>query len=132
MRLIDILYSAAGVKQTSEDGVYTLAASTTYYAELVDQVDQASILSCQWTYGATLIAEITIEATNRRDLSTFDGSATAGWAATGAPAVSAAGAPGTVLPHYADFGAMRARAKIVVAGGGGGTLRGDEHSKGGG
>lgn len=126
MRTINKLYNDAGDLQTPTAGVYTLTADT-YYAELAEFVDERSKLSVQWTYDSALVATITIEATNRDDLTIYDTSATAGWATTSATAVSPAASAGTALQHYADFVAARVRAKIVVATGG--TLMGHEHSK---
>lgn len=126
MRIINKLYNDAGELQVPVAGVYTLVADT-YYAELADATDERSKLSVQWTYGAALVADITIEATNRADLSLYDTSATEGWATTSATTVSPAASAGTSLQHYADFNAGRARAKIVVATGD--TLMGHEHSK---
>lgn len=126
MRLISKIVSDAGVEQGSVAGehglVYTLPAGT-YYADLADGYRDRTKLSVQWTYGSTLVATITIEATNYPTLELHD----AGWAETSAEPVSPAGSAGTALQHYADFVAGRARAKIVVATPG--DLDGVEHSK---
>ncbi len=129
MRPIVDLYKSDGTKQTPSSNVFTLADSTTYYAELTEFDDARSTFSLHYKYSAALVATITIEASNRNfDDATAYAAAGSGWATTSATAVSPAASAGETVAHYADFTAARARMKIVVTTGG--TLRIDEHSKG--
>jgi hypothetical protein len=134
MRLIASLYSAAGVVQTPDtNGVYTLANNTTYYAEIFDGLAPPDAIftkgwSVHWEHGASLTADITVEASNRPSnlVTPF---ASSGWAPTATPTISVAASAGEKMQHHADFMAARARAKIAVGPTGGGTLRGWEHGK---
>jgi hypothetical protein len=128
MRML-VLFKSDGVQQTPDDeGVYTLANATTYYAEFREDIDDCSVFSVHWKYNAALVAAITIEASNRPEHSVTSYAATgSGWVATGATTISPAASAGEALPQYADFAAFRGRAKIDVTTGG--TLSGFEHSK---
>lgn len=129
MRPIVDLYKSDGVKQTPTSNVFTLADSTTYYAELTEFDDARTAFSLHYKYNAALVAAITIEASNRdfADATAY-AAVGSGWATTSATTVSPAASAGETVAHYADFLAARARIKIVVTTGG--TLRIDEHSKG--
>lgn len=127
------LYTAAGVEQTPDDeGVYTLADSTVYYAEFFDAPRDRIGWSVHWKWNAALVAAITIEKSNRaKEAGVAGGSvtsyATAGWATTSAATVSPAGSAAEQIEEYTDDMAARRRAKIDVTTGG--TLSGFEHSK---
>ena len=126
---ISRLYTAAGALQTPSANVYTLSNATVYYAEFDDVKDRSKI-AVHWKYNATLIASITIEASNRyADEVTSYAAVGSGWATTSATAVSPAASAGETIAHYADMNAARLRAKIDVTTGG--TLRGDVNTKGG-
>lgn len=129
MRPIVDLYKSDGTKQTPTANVFTLAAGT-FYAELTEFVDARSGFSLHYTYNAALVAAITIEVSNRdRADVTMYAAVGSGWATTSATTVSPAASAGETVGHYADMMAARTRIKIVVTTGG--TLRIDEHSKGG-
>ncbi len=129
MRPIVDLYKSDGTKQTPTANVFTLADSTTYYAELTEFDDARTAFSLHYKYNAALVAAITIEASNRdfADATAY-AAVGSGWATTSATTVSPAASADETVAHYADFLAARARIKIVVTTGG--TLRIDEHSKG--
>lgn len=127
MRLLTKLYTDAGVEQSPDDqGTFTLANATIYYAEFMDDIPDRTGSSVHWEYNDALVAAITIEASNR-PADKVTSYASSGWATTGATAVNPAAAAGEALQHYADFMALRQRAKINVTTGG--TLRGTEHAK---
>ena len=130
MRALVNLYADDGTKQTpgADGATFTLVADT-YFAEFFDLVPEAHINSVHWKYNAALVATITIEASNRKDVTPWAATAS-GWATTSAATASPAASAGEVVQHYNTYGAGRMRAKIVVATGG--TLRGDEHGKRGG
>lgn len=123
--------------QPNSDLTSTLVTGVTYYAELDSGSKQEfqSIHSLHWLWDSAIIATITIEQTNCREIKVTD-SATAllpasGWAAAPPATVSIPGGSASQdFGHWADDGAGRLRAKVVV-GGTGGKLRGQYHSKAG-
>lgn len=108
----------------------TLADNTTYYAELgLNLLEWCGLASLQWDW-ASLVATITVEATNHYDAPLTE--------ATGARWIDIAAIPDVVpagtsqdISSWADAGYGRMRAKIVVGAGAGdgGTLRGAFHAK---
>lgn len=129
MRQLTKLYTAAGVLQTPNDvGTFTLASSTVYFVEFFDDIEDRTGCSVHWTWNATLVAAITLEASNKSTArATSFAAVGSGWATTGATTISPAASASEVLAHYADYMAARMRAKIDVTTGG--TLDGIEHSK---
>lgn len=126
MRKLITCYADDGTKQTPDDtGTFTLVADT-YFIEFFDDIEDRPVMSVHWKWNAALVATITIEASNDPDASISAATGT-GWATTGATTVSPAASASEVIAHYADYAALRMRAKVVV--GTGGTLKGIEHSK---
>ena len=125
-----VLWTAAGVVIPPGTDLLNVADATTYYAEVGGA--EAGLSGVQWSWGATLVASITYESTN------YPPSQAVIFVAAGALWYPEAGVPALVIPggssstqmqHFADFGARRMRAKIVVTTGGTAQLRGRPHFK---
>ena len=116
--------------ELDSDGYATLATGITYYAELglaLNEWIRQSSMHWQWS-DATLVAAITVEASNMYAASLTGAAATAGWVPLAAIAtVSPAGAASQDISSWGDVGYGRLRAKIVVTTGG--RLRGSFHAK---
>lgn len=124
-----ILVSAAGNALARQNGLLTVANSTTYYAELGGA--SAGHVAMQWSWGSSLVASITYETTNY-SLTEASIYAAAGslWYPEAVTALTiAGGTAGTHMQHLVDFCARRIRAKIVVTTGGTAQLRGRSHRK---
>lgn len=122
-----VLYKSDGTRQTpTDDGVYTLANSTVYYAELFSDIEDAADFSFHVEWSAALVASITTEATGfpKEKASSY---ASSKWRATGATTISAASSASGAVFHGADFIAPRVRIKFDVTTGG--TVQGYEHAK---
>lgn len=99
----------------SDTAAASFANSTTYYAE-IPLVAGALKTAVQEDHDATLVAALTLEFSNKKDVG-FTIAAGRSWAAAPAavPAVSiAGGSAGTSLGHYADNLAKRCRVKLAV------------------
>lgn len=129
------LYSAAGVELNgNRNALLTVANSTTYYAEI--SVPDSGMFAIQWRWGSTIVATITYEATNLKssEASTYV-AAGALWdplTSSGNPIgelAIAGGTAGTWVQQWANFGAKRMRAKIVVNTGGTAQIAGRAHYK---
>lgn len=130
-----VLYKSDGVQQTpTDEGVYTLANATVYYAELFCDPEFTPGWSIQYKWNAALVAAITVEKSNRpKDAGETGGAVTSyaavgsGWATTSAPTVSAAASAADTFVEYS--GDMAGRRRIAVNVTTGGTFSAFEHAK---
>ncbi len=128
-RFTKVFDSAGNVQSPAADGSYTLKDATIYYFEFTDVIGKRSSVSIHWKYDATIVAAITIEASNRpeADVSSY-AAVGSGWATTVATTINLAASAGETVGHYADFMAARMRAKVDVTTGG--VVLPYEHAKG--
>lgn len=130
-----VLYKSDGTRQTpTDDGVFTLANSTVYYAELFEDPADSKGWSIHYQWNAALVAAITVEKSNRsKEAGKPGGPVTSyaavgsGWATTSAPTVSAASSAVETFVEYDGDLAFRRRIKIDVTTGG--TFSAFEHAK---
>lgn len=126
------LFTAAGVQVPNTANKWlTLASGTTYYAEVGGA--ETHLISVMYSWNSTIVAAITVEATNfsPEDAPTWVAAGNL-WALESGPGVITipGGTTSAQMDHYMNYGGRRMRLKIVVTTGGVGQLRIRPHFKG--
>jgi hypothetical protein len=127
---VKLVVATTGVEIPQQNELLTLANGTTYFAELGGS--ETGLSGVFWSWSTALVAAITYESTNLppSDASVFVAAGRLWFPETGPGTLSIpGGAASCNMQHFADFGARRMRAKIVVTTGGAAQLRGRCHFK---